>query len=103
MEHLYIKNCNFLTNIYIIEGLIEVKITNCKHQYNYYHTNIPNEYSIYAIQEFNNMNKIKRWYKRLKFSKKLWMYAELVIMDSMNPHKENNKYLEQYINSNVYN
>jgi len=98
---LSITNCQNIRDIPNIEGLRDIHIHNC---YNIINFNPRFSYTnyFYTIKEFHNMNKIKKWYKRIKFSKKLWMYAELVIIDEMNPHKENNQYLEQYIKDKVY-
>jgi hypothetical protein len=97
------KDCSNITNIPIIEGLQSLKINYCKNYYNYdcIYNNLFQKRN-YNIKEFNNINKIKRWYKRVKLSKKLRLCAELVIIDEMNPHKENNQYLERYIKEKVY-
>ena len=96
LNSLALRNCEKVTTIPIIEGLRWLYISNCQNITNIHTT------SKYSMKRFNSINKIKRWYKRIKLSKKLWMYAELVIMDSMNPHKENNSYLKNYINDKVY-
>jgi len=98
LKILYIYSCPNITNIPIIKDLKFLFLYNCKNYYNY-----SCDYSIYSIKQFNSINKIKKWYKRINFSKILWKYTELVIMDSMNPHKDNNQYLEQYIKDKVYN
>ena len=92
LNELYIYNCNNITTIPIIEGLKVLNIYNCKNINNFQND----------IKQFNSINKIKRWYKRVKMSKKLWLYAKLVIKEKMDPHKENNYYLQKYIKENVY-
>jgi len=99
LQELYIIKCMNITIIGIIEKLKYLIISDCKN-INDIQTLYNNKYN---TKEFNSIEKIKRWYKRLNFSQRLWIYAELVIIDSMNPHKENNKYLEHYINEKVYN
>ena len=101
LNELSVTDCQSIRNIPNIEGLRHIRIYNC---YNIIHFSLIFSYTgyFYTLKEFHNMNTIKKWYKRIKLSTKLWMYAELVIMDSMNPHKENNKYLEHYINEKVY-
>jgi len=98
---LQVLNCDNINNIPFLEGLEGLELTNCNKIYNYNNL-LYNEINKYTIEQFNKINKIKQWYKRIKLSKKLWMYAELVIIDSMNPHKENNSYLENYIEEKVY-
>ena len=107
---IYIINCQNIiniTNISIFNVLIHLYIQDCNkiNDYCSVETEInmsPVKTSKYTLKQFTNVNTIKRWYKRVKLSKKLWMYAELVIIDSMNPHKDNNQYLEQYIKEKVY-
>jgi len=105
---LYITNCQNITNIPLLNKLMHLHIQDCNKIYDY--SNIETEINMslvktskYTHTQFDNVNVIKKWYKKLNLSKKLWMYAELVIMDSMNPHKENNQYLEKYIKDKVYN
>jgi hypothetical protein len=100
LEYLSIFNCNNINAIPIIEGLKGLWIVNCHNIINYYYDH--NLINFYTIERFNSINKIKKWYPRIKFSRKLWMYAELVIIDEMNPHKDDNQYLEKYIKDKVY-
>jgi hypothetical protein len=98
LRNLFIYNCENIEEIPFIKKLRKMSIINCKKYLNYRSQN-----NIYNIKYLYNANKIKKWYKKLKLSKRLWLYAELVIIDEMNPHKENNQYLERYIKEKVYN
>ena len=93
-----IFNISIIENIENIEIINNINILDMRIYYNYF-THDNNEYT---IKHLYSIIKIVKWYKKLKLSKKLWMYADLVIRDSMNPHKENNIYLEQYIENKVY-
>lgn len=95
-----VSKCNLLKKINInVNSYSKLHVKHCP--------NI-NNCEFYSLSETNNItefclsNKIKNWYKRVKLSKILWKYAEIVLIEQMNPHKENNKYLQKYIKENVY-
>lgn len=89
--------CNLLKNINIINNKYSsLHVINCLN------INDCVFYKSNEITKFYSVNKIKNWYNRIKLSKKLWKYAEIILIDLMNPHKENNQYLHKYINNHVY-
>jgi archaellin len=101
MQHLQVFEitwCASLRYFNINSTMIELSISNSKYFYNYNSLNNTN----YTLKKYKCLNIIKQWYKRVKLSKKLWKYAEIVLMDQMNPYKKDNEYLQKYIKENVY-
>jgi len=99
---LEITNCNNIKNIPNIENLKGLYINNCKNIINCNIHIIDN----YNITKFYNSNKIKKWYKKRaiynKYITSINQMIELVVMIQMDPHNENNTYLQNIIKEFSY-
>lgn len=119
-EHLTtlaIDNCPNIVNIQKYEYLQYLRIVNNNKYYDYdsellydeddgYDEDNTEVYDMKKIKEFYNINKIKTWYKKRKLYNKyifcINQIQELIVMDQINPRKENNTYLENILNDYVY-
>lgn len=75
LTELRIEYCNNIKEIPYIQGLQHLVIKDCKYFYNIFTS------SVYKINKFYKINKIKNWYKKIKFLRskrytKLWEIAE---------------------------
>jgi len=118
LHTLAIDNCPNVLNVPKYENLQDLRITNNNRYYDYdiellgdddddYDEDNESEYDIKKIKEFYSINKIKTWYKKRNLYNKYILcinqMQELIVMDQMDPRKENNTYLEKVLNDYVYN
>jgi hypothetical protein len=80
--------------------MYELSVKNCKHLCNYVSWEGDNNND---INKYIKVNFIKKWYKeRVSYIKNNTQYEslqEFTAMYKMNPHRKNNKYLQNIINN----